>query len=289
MTTPRTSRQHLSRTFWSALLLLWAATCPVFAADYTEIAQGDLSGNRLSPTLWNVCTGVNRLLANTSPGDQEYLRVDIPAGLALKQIMVQLFTSSDVMFIGVQQGTTFTVTPQLATAGDMFGYTHFGTSAGNVGTNILDDMGAAPGAIGFTPPLASGSYTFWLQQGTAGGTTYQLNFDVFRPGDYNGNGQVDAADYTVWRNTLGSTTDLRADGTGPSGVPDQVVNQLDYAFWKQKYSGSAGSGAILEGSREVPEPAANAMLVCCAVMSVPLRLGMRARGGSSSSSERFPI
>ncbi len=27
--------------------------------------------------------------------------------------------------------------------------------------------------------------------------------------DYNGNGIVDAADYTVWRDTLGSTTDLR--------------------------------------------------------------------------------
>jgi hypothetical protein len=182
------------------------------------------------------------------------LRVDVPTSHFLRSTFVQFFTSSDVMFIGVQQGSTFTVTPQEAAAGDMYGYAHFGNSAGNVGTNILDDMGTAPGAIGFTPPLAAGSYTFWLQQGTAGGTTYQLNFDVFRPGDYNGNGQVDAADYTVWRNTLGSTTDLRADGTGPGGVPDQVINQLDYMFWKQKYSDDTSNGAIANEHPTVPEP-----------------------------------
>ena len=31
-------------------------------------------------------------------------------------------------------------------------------------------------------------------------------------GDYNLDGMVDAADYIVWRNTLGSTTELRANG-----------------------------------------------------------------------------
>jgi arabinogalactan endo-1,4-beta-galactosidase len=35
--------------------------------------------------------------------------------------------------------------------------------------------------------------------------------DVLNVGDYNRDGVVDAADYTVWRDTLGSTTDLRAN------------------------------------------------------------------------------
>jgi CSLREA domain-containing protein len=76
-------------------------------------------------------------------------------------------------------------------------------------------------------------------------------------GDYNFNGVVDAADYTVWRDLLGSTTDLRADGTSAAaaGVPDGVVDELDYAFWKANFgnqfvfpqNAGSGSGAVNEG------------------------------------------
>ena len=45
------------------------------------------------------------------------------------------------------------------------------------------------------------------------------------PGDYNNDGTVDAADYVVWRDTLGSTTDLRADGN-----PNLVIDANDYAL-----------------------------------------------------------
>ena len=250
---------------WSAIITLWAATTNAFGGDYIEISSGDLSGDRLTPTSWNVTAGSNRLIAATSPGDQEYLRVNVPAGHFLKSIELQLYTTSDAMFIGVQQGTIFTVTPGAATAADMYGYAHFGNSENNVGTDILDDMGAAPGAIGFTPPLPSGSYTFWLQQGTPGSTLYQFDFEVFLPGDYNGNGIVDAADYTVWRNTVGSASDFRADGTGPSGTPDQVVDRLDYNFWKLKYADGAGSAAAAEFAM-APEPVsvtfASIALIC---------------------------
>jgi hypothetical protein len=76
-------------------------------------------------------------------------------------------------------------------------------------------------------------------------------------GDYNGNGLVDGADYVVWRKTLGSTTDPRADGSGPStGVPNGVVDQFDYAFWRANLgatgvpSGGSGSGSG-EGAGEL--------------------------------------
>jgi hypothetical protein len=246
------------------------ASSTVSASDYLEIASGDLSGNRLAPTNWTLAAGTNRLIATTSPGDQEYLRVNIPTGHRLGSIFVQFFSTSDVAFIGVQQGTTFSVTPESATAADMYGYAHFGQGGGNVGTDILDDMGDAPGATGFIPPLASGSYTFWLQQGTPPSTTYQLNFNVLRPGDYNGDGSVNAADYTVWRNTVGSTTDFRADNTGPSGMPDGLVNRLDFDYWKQHYGEGAGSGAAIAESPPVPEPAASllALVGLCGLASI---------------------
>lgn len=55
-------------------------------------------------------------------------------------------------------------------------------------------------------------------------------------GDFNGDGAVDAADYTVWRDTNGSTTDLRADANG-----DGVVDQADYDLWKSARTASAAS------------------------------------------------
>jgi len=50
-------------------------------------------------------------------------------------------------------------------------------------------------------------------------------------GDYNRDGRIDAGDYTTWRNTLGSTTDLRADGNDNS-----VVDEADYQVWKEAMS-----------------------------------------------------
>jgi hypothetical protein len=40
-------------------------------------------------------------------------------------------------------------------------------------------------------------------------------------GDFNRDGRVDAADYTIWRDTSGSTTDLRADANGDGAVDEQ--------------------------------------------------------------------
>jgi hypothetical protein len=49
-------------------------------------------------------------------------------------------------------------------------------------------------------------------------------------GDYNNNNVIDAADYTVWRATLGSSTILAADAN-QSGIVDPV----DYVIWKQNF------------------------------------------------------
>jgi PEP-CTERM motif len=80
------------------------------------------------------------------------------------------------------------------------------------------------------------------------------------PGDFNSDGIVNAADYTIWRNTEGQTgANLAADATGPSGTPDGVVDNLDYQFWVSHFGQTSGAGA-LSGST-VPEPGTLAMLV----------------------------
>jgi endonuclease/exonuclease/phosphatase family metal-dependent hydrolase len=92
----------------------------------------------------------------------------------------------------------------------------------------------------------------------------------FLPADYNSNGSVDAGDYVVWRKTLSSTTNLQADGSGPSvGVPNGVVDQADYTYWRSNFGGvgaASGAGSDL-GSGEsfaasgLSEPAPTVSLV----------------------------
>jgi len=73
-------------------------------------------------------------------------------------------------------------------------------------------------------------------------------------GDYNRNGAVDAADYTVWRDSLGQTGgNLPADGNG-----DTHVDAVDYGIWKQHFGEALGGGSA---AIAVPEPSTGLLLV----------------------------
>lgn len=79
------------------------------------------------------------------------------------------------------------------------------------------------------------------------------------PGDYNGNGIVDAADYTLWRDHLGQTFSLPNENPA-AGTPG-TVDQEDYDFWKSRFGATSGSGSIsLSPSAAVPEPSSCLLL-----------------------------
>lgn len=86
------------------------------------------------------------------------------------------------------------------------------------------------------------------------------------PGDYNSDGSVDAADYTVWRDNLGSATALPNDST-PGVAAD------DYDRWKSNFGSQAVTAA--PPSAAVPEPAALALAVAVATVAVPRGRGRR--------------
>jgi hypothetical protein len=66
-------------------------------------------------------------------------------------------------------------------------------------------------------------------------------------GDYNEDGIVDAADYTVWRDKLGQPA-----GALPNDADGGVIDFDQYNTWRTNY----GSGAVLSpvGAVTTPEP-----------------------------------
>jgi autotransporter-associated beta strand protein len=75
-------------------------------------------------------------------------------------------------------------------------------------------------------------------------------------GDYNGNGVVDAADYTVWRNYLNQPTTLQ--NTDPTDT-DGMVTTAEYSFWKSRFGATSGTGSLGPEAGSVPEPASCAL------------------------------
>ena len=103
--------------------------------------------------------------------------------------------------------------------------------------------------------VASGWFSTGLRQLTLPGAS-EVELLVDRSpvelADANGDGIVDAADFTIWRDTAGSTSDLRADFSG-----DGVVGALDYELWEAAFGiSTAGLAAAA-----TPEPSAVAVCV----------------------------
>lgn len=85
-------------------------------------------------------------------------------------------------------------------------------------------------------------------------------------GDYSGNESIDAADYTVWRDNLGSSTSLPNDDT-PGVGPD------DYDRWKANFGQTVagGGGGSSLNSTAVPEPSAVLLLALAGMAALANR------------------
>jgi sulfatase modifying factor 1 len=81
--------------------------------------------------------------------------------------------------------------------------------------------------------------------------------------DFNGNGIVDAADYTVWRDTLGRYVPI---GTGGDANLNGMIDPGDYAVWAMHFGQNSASGA---GSAAVPEPSGLILILSTVVVLTP--------------------
>jgi hypothetical protein len=79
-------------------------------------------------------------------------------------------------------------------------------------------------------------------------------------GDYNDDGQVDAADYVVWRKNPG------AFGGDPGG----------YNTWRANFGAAAGGGSSSGAATAAPEPSAFvSLLIGLAALAYPARTAIR--------------
>ncbi len=112
--------------------------------------------------------------------------------------------------------------------------------------------------------IPAGQYKIIVQHNTVGGPGSSQNYGLAwwfgaggatGPGDFNGDGNVDAADYVVWRKTSGSTA--------------------GYTEWRSNFGNTYGSGHLAHDT--VPEPTSCFLGFAAIVMTLlgPLRRPLR--------------
>ena len=120
---------------------------------------------------------------------------------------------------------------------------------------ILTALGGVNGTFGdVTLPMLTGGLVWDVQYDP---TAVILAVHASHlAGDFNLNGTVDAADYVLWRRSVGQTgTGLVADGNG-----DGRVDQDDYILWRANF-GRAADGLSGASGLAVPEPGSAALVL----------------------------
>jgi hypothetical protein len=153
---------------------------------------------------------------------------------------------------------------------------------------VTPDQPLEPYTSGFSGVFGVGHVFFFEPDFTAD----NFRTETAMAGDYNRNGEVDAADYVLWRETSGVTgpvmnppfpedfIDLRANGTVTNGYT-QTIDEADYSFWRANFGSSIGGASGLGAA--VPEPFSAALLLfgaCGVYCLIPSR---RLGGGRPSA------
>jgi hypothetical protein len=85
---------------------------------------------------------------------------------------------------------------------------------------------------------------------------------VSAQGDFNNDGVVNAADYTVWRDNLGAANETAINGNGDGGG----IGPNDYQVWKTNFGNTYGPGSGALTVASVPEPTGLILFVAAFAM-----------------------
>lgn len=85
------------------------------------------------------------------------------------------------------------------------------------------------------------------------------------PGDYDQSGAVDELDYIAWKTTFGSSVAIAGDAADGNG--NGIIDAADYTFWRDRASLGAGS---LSPGENVPEPSSFVFLALICLFRSPI-------------------
>jgi cyclophilin family peptidyl-prolyl cis-trans isomerase len=234
-------------------------------------------------------TGPGRLIVGTGR------TLGVRDGISLTQSVLNLGTFAPGLQVGTVTLPSYEQTaegtlaiqlrgPTIDTQYDRLNVTGQAKMDGNVDVTLLGGYQPAAGSSFniITAGSLTGTFTADLPGISAGlvwnvavsGTTMTLTVVA---ADYNKDGTVDAADYTVWRDNLGKTVTPFTNGDGNG---DGKVDATDYSIWRNNYGETAGasSGSGATSGHAVPEPTS---LVLLSLVGVALFLGRLRRSARS--------
>ncbi len=127
-------------------------------------------------------------------------------------------------------------------------------------TSVLSGLDGAVGSSGNDTFAAGDTFDYFVAMTTVDTDWVFDNFQlevvegVGLPGDFNGDGSVNAADYTVWRDNEGAGDESALNGNG-DGI--NGIDAGDYSLWVTNF----GSGASSGNGLAIPEPGTVALLL----------------------------
>lgn len=153
---------------------------------YDEGTMGELSADNTLPTpiFFQFQPGTNTVVGEISNGTADIFTFQIAEGYQLSSLVLGSYDPpDDRMFVAMSTGNQFPSSfddvndPFFPDTSEWLG--SFLIGGANLNTDVLGLIGGPSnlGGTGFTPPLGSGDYSFYIQQ-TGDPTSYSLDFNV---------------------------------------------------------------------------------------------------------------
>ena len=243
-----------------------AQAAVVYTAGFTSTGTHDVDVNNDGTRELSIAPDGNRYYVKNLP------QGTANTGYAATPIPNPVFANTPFQVSNLPFGTMVGPSLSYATAnGNASTEDYTNNLAGNPGGGNFVADGTTVGYIGLSFPLGdsirygwigvsltdpsggAGSYTVtgYAYEDTGAAIAAGNQGAVAIAGDYNRDGFVDAADYTVWADSFGQTgAGLPADGNN-----DTVIDAADYTIWADNFGqGTPPSGV----TGAVPEPTAMA-------------------------------